>query len=252
MLKNCSASVTFLSLRNLEATPEEAMQLRSLIKSSSESLRPYLFGIFKFWNFQCPRPEIPGGYNTSKSPGLIGLRSSMLFRAQLSLRNLYNKSRNGKLRSIFYCTYNLRSMNESQVSQFPLICIVGLLCPRIQVGYRTKSEEIINMYLYLTFDAKWTITNPICIHLMNLCQCTAVAKNANDFYLAAPLMQSRIAFGIQMHFVINFAANFFFRLTFFHLFHKVFQGCGIFFFNVVLVHLCIWQTRANTKRTTHS
>ena len=108
------------------------------------------------------------------------------------------------------------------------------------------------MYLYLTFDAKWTITNPICIHLMNLCQCTAVAKNANDFYLAAPLMQSRIAFGIQMHFVINFAANFFFRLTFFHLFHKVFQGCGIFFFNVVLVHLCIWQTRANTKRTTHS
>ena len=40
MLKIRSTSVTFLSLRNLEAAPEEAMQLRRLIKSSNESLGP--------------------------------------------------------------------------------------------------------------------------------------------------------------------------------------------------------------------
>ena len=51
MLKIRSTSVTFLSLRNLEAAPEEAMQLRGLIKSSNESLGPYLFGKFEFWNF---------------------------------------------------------------------------------------------------------------------------------------------------------------------------------------------------------
>ena len=51
MLKIRSKSVTFLSLRDLEAAPEEAMQLRRLIKSSNESLGPYLFGKFKFWNF---------------------------------------------------------------------------------------------------------------------------------------------------------------------------------------------------------
>ena len=51
MLKICSKSVTFLSLCNLEATPEEAMQLRRLIKSSNESLEPYLFGKIEFWNF---------------------------------------------------------------------------------------------------------------------------------------------------------------------------------------------------------
>ena len=51
MLKICSTSVTFLSLRNLEAAPEEAMQLRRLIKSSNESLVPYLFGKIEFWNF---------------------------------------------------------------------------------------------------------------------------------------------------------------------------------------------------------
>ena len=43
-LKIRSTRVTFLSLRNLEAAPEEAMQLRRLIKSSNESLGPYLFG----------------------------------------------------------------------------------------------------------------------------------------------------------------------------------------------------------------
>ena len=46
-------------------------------------------------------------------------------------------------------------------------------------------------------------------------------------------MQSRIAFGIQMHFVINFAANFFSFSLFFHFFHEVFQGCGTLFFKVV-------------------
>ena len=50
-LKIRSKSVTFLSLRNLEAAPEEAMQVRRLIKSSNESLGPYLYGKFKFWNF---------------------------------------------------------------------------------------------------------------------------------------------------------------------------------------------------------
>ena len=51
MLKIRLTSVTFLSLRNLEAAPEEAMQLRRLIKSSNESLGPYLFGKFEFWIF---------------------------------------------------------------------------------------------------------------------------------------------------------------------------------------------------------
>ena len=60
MLKMRSTSVTFLSLGNLEAAPEEAMQLRRLIKSSNESLGPYLFGKIEFWNFQGPTAEIPG------------------------------------------------------------------------------------------------------------------------------------------------------------------------------------------------
>ena len=52
MLKIRSTSVTFLSLRNLEAAPEEeAMQHRRLIKSSKESLGPYMFGKIEFWNF---------------------------------------------------------------------------------------------------------------------------------------------------------------------------------------------------------
>ena len=41
-----------LSLCNLEAAPEEAMQLRRLIKSSNESLGPYLFGKIEFWRYQ--------------------------------------------------------------------------------------------------------------------------------------------------------------------------------------------------------
>jgi hypothetical protein len=51
MLKIRSTSFTFLSLRSLEAAPEEAIQLRRLIKSSHESLGPYLYGKFEFWNF---------------------------------------------------------------------------------------------------------------------------------------------------------------------------------------------------------
>ena len=57
MLKIRSTSVTFLSLRHLEATPEEAMELRRLIKSSNKSLGP-----------------LPALYSTSKSLHLIGLR----------------------------------------------------------------------------------------------------------------------------------------------------------------------------------
>ena len=51
MFKIRATRVTFLSLCNLEAAPEEAMQLRRLIKSSNESSSPYLFGKFEFWNF---------------------------------------------------------------------------------------------------------------------------------------------------------------------------------------------------------
>ena len=51
MLKICSTSFSFLCLCNLEAAPEEAMQLRRLIKSSNESLGPYMCEKIKFWNF---------------------------------------------------------------------------------------------------------------------------------------------------------------------------------------------------------
>ena len=51
MMKIRSKFVTFLSLLDLEAAPEEVMQLRRLIKGSNESLGPYLFGKIKFWNF---------------------------------------------------------------------------------------------------------------------------------------------------------------------------------------------------------
>ena len=48
MLKIPSTSVIFLSLHNLDAAPEEAMQLRRLMKSSNGSLGLYLFGKFNF------------------------------------------------------------------------------------------------------------------------------------------------------------------------------------------------------------
>ena len=47
-LKIRSTSIKFLTLLNLEAAPEEAMQLKRLIKSSNESLGPYLFGKIEF------------------------------------------------------------------------------------------------------------------------------------------------------------------------------------------------------------
>ena len=68
MLKIRSKSVKFLSLRDLEAAPEEAMQLRRLIKSSNESLGPYLFGKIEFWNFLGPTAEIPGGGSGQTPP----------------------------------------------------------------------------------------------------------------------------------------------------------------------------------------
>jgi ribosomal protein S6 len=42
---------SFYHLLNLKAAPEEVKELRRLIKSSNESLGPYLFGKFEFWNF---------------------------------------------------------------------------------------------------------------------------------------------------------------------------------------------------------
>ncbi len=48
MLKIRPTYVKFLSLGNLEAAPEEAMQLRRLIKSLNESVGPYLFGKIEF------------------------------------------------------------------------------------------------------------------------------------------------------------------------------------------------------------
>ena len=51
MLKIRSTSVTFLSLSDLEAAPEENMQLRRLSKGSNETLGLYLFGKIEFWNF---------------------------------------------------------------------------------------------------------------------------------------------------------------------------------------------------------
>ena len=68
MLKICPTSVTILRLRNLEAAPEEAMQLRRLIKISNESLELYLFGKFKFWNCKGPRAEIPEGVSGQTPP----------------------------------------------------------------------------------------------------------------------------------------------------------------------------------------
>jgi hypothetical protein len=50
-VENLFTSITFLSLRNLKAASEEAMQLRRLMKSSAESLGPYLFGKIEFSNF---------------------------------------------------------------------------------------------------------------------------------------------------------------------------------------------------------
>ena len=58
---------TFLSLRNLEAAPEDTMQLKRLIKRSNESLGPYLFGKLEFWN----GPHWARAGNFVKKPPLI-------------------------------------------------------------------------------------------------------------------------------------------------------------------------------------
>ena len=63
MLKIRSTSVTFLSLRNLEAAPEEAIQLRRLVKSSNESLGHHLFGKNEFGYSLGRRAEISGEWN---------------------------------------------------------------------------------------------------------------------------------------------------------------------------------------------
>ena len=74
MLKICYRSVTFLSLSNLKAAPEEAMQLRRLIKSSNESLGLICLGNLRSAIFRAPEmPRGSPGYSTSKSLDLIGL-----------------------------------------------------------------------------------------------------------------------------------------------------------------------------------
>ena len=60
MLKIRSTSVRFLSFHDLEAAPEEAMQLRRLIKSSKKNLGPYLFGKFEFGILSAPKQRYQG------------------------------------------------------------------------------------------------------------------------------------------------------------------------------------------------
>ena len=51
--------VTVRILGNLEAAPEEALQLRGLIKGSNWSFGHYLFGRYEFWKFWHPIAQIP-------------------------------------------------------------------------------------------------------------------------------------------------------------------------------------------------
>ena len=91
MLKIRSKSVKFLSLRDLEAAPEEAMQLRRLIKSSNESLGPYLFGKIEFWNFLGPTAEIPGGGSGQTPPPRRGQYLKKPAWNRVKSRNLCSK-----------------------------------------------------------------------------------------------------------------------------------------------------------------
>ena len=84
ILKICLTIVTVMILGNLEAAPEEALQLRGLIKGSNWSLGHYLFGRHEFWKFWPPIAQIPGGGShepppswspPEKRPALIGLRT---------------------------------------------------------------------------------------------------------------------------------------------------------------------------------
>ena len=105
MLKIRSTRVTFLSLSNLEAAPEEAMQLRRLIKSSNESLGPYLFGKIEFWNFLGPTAEIPGD-STSKSPHGIGLNQcTLVYRIDVHARLLILRKKSTLYGLILDCTF---------------------------------------------------------------------------------------------------------------------------------------------------
>jgi hypothetical protein len=61
LLKICFTFITFLSLRNLEAAPEEAMQLRRLINSSNESLDHICLGKLSFGIFRAPQLRYHGG-----------------------------------------------------------------------------------------------------------------------------------------------------------------------------------------------
>ena len=80
--ENSSQKVKVMILGNLEAAPEEAMQLRGLIKGSNWSLGHYLFGRYEFWKFWPPIAQIPRGGSCEpppswsppkKRPALIGL-----------------------------------------------------------------------------------------------------------------------------------------------------------------------------------
>ena len=70
-LKIRSTRVTLLSLHDLEAAAEETMQVRMQIKSSNESLGPYMFGKIEFWNFLGPTAEIPA------PPGTVPQKARM-------------------------------------------------------------------------------------------------------------------------------------------------------------------------------
>ena len=87
--------VTVMILGSLEAAPEEALQLRGLIKGSNWSLGHYLFGRHEFWKFWPPIAQIPGGVQhgtppswspPKKGPALIGLILAVLIRSTLQHR----------------------------------------------------------------------------------------------------------------------------------------------------------------------
>ena len=71
MLKIRSTSATFLSLRNLEAAPEEA--LHQELKWKLGTLSVWEIWILEFLGPQNWDTKGGGIYNTSKTPGLIGL-----------------------------------------------------------------------------------------------------------------------------------------------------------------------------------
>ena len=90
ILKICLTIVTVMILGSLEAAPEEALQLRGLIKGSNWSLGHYLFGRHEFWKFWPPIAQIPGGGShepppswspPEKRPALIGLMYFLAFKS---------------------------------------------------------------------------------------------------------------------------------------------------------------------------